>query len=229
MASKKILITGGTKGIGLATAKRFRDAGYEVIVAARHVDDLHETGISTFQADLTKHRDIVQLREQTGPIDVLVNNAGIDRQRSWNDYPDEDVDKILSLNLKAPIELIRTYFPDGNGRVVNVASQAAEIGHRDIWYGITKAGLINVTKSLSEILGPKGLVINAVAPGPVDTSMIAGSEYSDRFDALAKRTILGRVALPEEVSEVIFWLGTSSPAYVNGEVIDINNGAQRVR
>lgn len=229
MASEKILITGGTKGIGLSAARRFRDAGYQVAVAARNIDDFHEDGITAYAADLTKREDIDHLREKTGPIDVLINNAGIDRQRPWDDYPDEEVDRIVGLNLKAPIQLIRTYFPDGKGRVVNVASQAAEIGHRDIWYGITKAGLVNVTKSLSEVLGPKGLVINAVAPGPVDTGMIAGSEYADRFSALAERTILGRIATPDEIAEVIFWLGTSSPAYVNGEVIDINNGAQRIR
>ena len=90
-------------------------------------------------------------------------------------------------------------------------------------------GLINATKTYAAILGPQGVVLNAIAPGPVKTEMIENSEYSVRFETVRPRTYLQRVAKPEEIAEVIYWLATSAPEYINGEVIDLNNGAQKIK
>lgn len=230
--SKKVLVTGGTKGIGLATVERFVREGYEVYVVARYFDDFHVDGVKTIVADLTELENIPSLKKETGDIDILVNNAGMDIKKSYIEYQEEDIQKIVNLNLRAPIELIKLYAPkwieNGAGRVVNVASQAAEIGHTDIWYGITKAGLVNVTKSFASILAAKGVVINAVAPGPVDTEFIQDSAFTERFEVLKQRVYTGRFATAGEVAEVIYWLAVSSPEYINGETIDINNGAQRI-
>ena len=153
--SKKVLITGGTKGIGLAAVERFVKEGYEVYVVARNFENFHIDGVKRIVSDLTKLEDIPKIKEETGDIDILVNNAGMDIRKSYIDYQEEDVQKIVNLNLRAPIELIKLYAPkwieNGVGRVVNVASQAAEIGHTDIWYGITKAGLVNLTKSFASM------------------------------------------------------------------------------
>lgn len=230
--SKRVLITGGNKGIGLATARRFLKEGYEVIVIGRDFKNFEDEQIQTIAYDLSDLSGIPELIARIGEIDVLVNNAGIDRKRPYDDYAEEDITKILNVNLRAPIELINGYskifLKRGSGRIINIASQAGEVGHPDVWYGITKAGLINATKTYSAILGPMGVVINAVAPGPVDTEMIKNTPYSDRFEKLRNRTILKRLATAEEVAEVIFWLGTTSPEYVNGETFDVNNGAQRI-
>lgn len=231
--SERVLITGGNKGIGLATAKKFRDAGYEVTVIGRDFSQFSEEGIQTVTFNLEEVEKIPLLADQIGEVDILVNNAGIDRKRSYNDYPEEEVEKIVNVNLKAPIAFINAYAPyfikRGRGRIVNVASQAAEVGHTDIWYGITKAGLVNATKSYAALLGEKGIIINAAAPGPVETEMIHNTPFGTRFENVRKRTYTERFARPEEVAEVIFWLGTTSPEYVNGETIDINNGAQRIK
>lgn len=229
---EKVLITGGTKGIGLETAKLFAENGYEVYVAARHESAEPVPGVQTILADLTKIQEISGIKEITGDVDILINNAGMDIRKSYKEYTEEDIERIVNLNIKAPVELIKQYsdgwIKRGRGRVVNVASQAAEIGHTDIWYGITKAGLVNATRSFASILGPEGVVVNAVAPGPVDTDFIKSSVFGPRLEKVRKRTILDKFAEPEDVAAVIYYLAADLPAYVNGEVFDINNGAQRI-
>ena len=162
----------------------------------------------------------------------MVNNAGISNGLEYSNYSQEKVDKILKINIEAPVAFIREvskkFLIKEKGRIVNVASQAAEVGNPDIWYGITKAGLVNVTRSFANLLGRKGIVINAVAPGPVETDMILNSPHNDRFERIKERVYLNRFAKPVEIAKTIFWLATESPQYINGETIDINNGAQSI-
>ena len=230
--SKKVLVAGGTKGIGYETVKKLKEIGFQVTVVGRNFSEFDIEGVKKVVFDLEKVDELDKLFDEVGDIDVLVNNAGIDCQRTYDDYPNEDIEKIVNVNLKTPVKLI-TLFADSliknNGRVINVASQAAEIGHKDIWYGITKAGLVNATKSFASILGPQGVKLNAVAPGPVETTMIEDSVYSERFEKLKERTILNRIAKPEEIADVIVWLAKDAPEYINGETIDLNNGAQRIK
>jgi 3-oxoacyl-[acyl-carrier protein] reductase len=138
------------------------------------------------------------------------------------------MDQMLKLNIEAPVALIRevskSMITKGSGRIVNIASLAGEVGHPDVWYGITKAGLINATKSFAKILGPKGIVINAVAPGPAETDMLKVIP-EDRKKAILNTVYTGRFARPEEVAKAIVWLATECPEYINGTCLDINNGA----
>lgn len=113
---------------------------------------------------------------------------------------------------------------NGSGRIVNNASIAGEIGHPDVWYGITKAGMINMTKSFAKIFGPSGVVVNAVAAGPVETDMLNVIPEA-RKAAIKQAVYTGRFAQPSEVADTIFWLATDCPEYINGTCIDINNGA----
>jgi NAD(P)-dependent dehydrogenase (short-subunit alcohol dehydrogenase family) len=228
---KTVLITGGNKGIGLETTRLFQQLGYTVFIVAR---DFHDGPLQTAnnlimkQFDLADIERIPQLISELGHIDVLVNNAGVMHSLPYDNYPQEKVDNILKLNIQAPVALIREVSKSmiirGSGRIVNNASIAGQIGHPDVWYGITKAGLINATKSFAKALGPKGIVINSVAAGPVDTDMLKVIP-EDRKKAIKSMVYLNRFAKPDEIAKAIVWLATESPEYINGTCLDINNGA----
>jgi 3-oxoacyl-[acyl-carrier protein] reductase len=111
-----------------------------------------------------------------------------------------------------------------SGRVVSVSSVSAFTGHPDLWYGIAKAGILNMTKSWAKALGSWGVQVNAVAPGPTTTMMYEQLPQS-RKDAVMSAVYSGRPCLPDEVAQVVCWLGTESPDYVNGATVDVNDGS----
>ncbi len=229
--NRNVLITGGNKGIGLACTHLFAQNGFDVAVVAR---DFSHTPLSTlsnvtlYPYDLTDIAGIPSLIEKIGKIDILVNNAGVMYSMPYDTYPDEKRDSMLRLNLEAPIALITHISPymrsQHYGRIVNIASIASHIGHPDVWYGITKAGLLNATKSFAKLLGEDGIVINAVAPGPVETDMLDVIPDA-RKEAIKNAVYTGRFATAEEVARAVYWLATDCPEYINGTCIDINNGA----
>lgn len=228
---KSVLITGGNKGIGLAATKMFIDSGHQVFVMARDFKNFpyaNESCVKIVEYDLTNIEGIPELISSLPGIDILVNNAGIMYALPYNQYPAEKVQKILKVNMEAPVTLItevsKHMVANGFGRIVNNASIAGEIGHPDIWYGVTKAGMINITKSFAKILGPHGVVVNAVAPGPVETEMLE-TIPEPRKKAIKGAVYTGRFAYPQEVADAIYWLATGCPEYINGTCVDINNGA----
>ncbi|MGB5684578.1 MAG: SDR family oxidoreductase [Candidatus Electrothrix sp.] len=229
--SRNVLITGGNKGIGLAATEKFIHAGHKVYVLARDFANFSLKGhaqVEMIEYDLSDIAGIPDLVAQLPDIDILLNNAGVMFALPFQQYPQEKIDLIMKINLQAPAALITelsgAMIAKGYGRIVNNASIAGEIGHPDIWYGITKAGLINMTKSFAKLLGPQGIVVNAVAAGPVATDMLAIIPES-RKKAIKEAVYTGRFAYPEEVAEAMFWLATDCPEYINGTCVDINNGA----
>ncbi len=159
---------------------------------------------------------------------MLINNAGVMNTKTASD---DDLDAILdalNVNLitavRVSVRMAEQMADRGGGRIVSMGSIAGEIGHPDIWYGIAKADLVNAMRSLARSFGPRGVVANAVAPGPVETAM-KDSIPRDRKNRLKAATISQRFCSPEEVAEVACWLATDAPPYINGEVIDMNNGS----
>jgi NAD(P)-dependent dehydrogenase (short-subunit alcohol dehydrogenase family) len=146
----------------------------------------------------------------------------------YDQYSRESAEAMRRINLEAPVALItavsQSMIARGSGRIVNNASLAGQTGHPDIWYGITKAGLVNATKSFARILGGKGIVVNAVAAGPADTDMLDIIQEA-RKEAVLCSVYSGRFARADEVARAIVWLATESPEYINGTCLDINNGA----
>ena len=221
---KTVLITGGNKGIGLELTKVFLDLKYHIIVVARDFKDFaYKNEVKCIEYDLTDVENIPKLIASMGKIDILINNAGVMYSLPFNDYPQEKVNAMLKLNLEAPIKLIEECVKAGAVRVVNNASIAGQIGHPDVWYGATKAGLINATKSFAKIFAGK-VVINAVAPSPVETDMLETIPL-ERRETFLKTVVLNRFAKADEVAKTIIWLATESPEYINGTTLDINNGS----
>ena len=228
---QKVLITGGSRGIGLATAKRFVEEGFKVIVIGRDFSScpLGED-VTKVVFDLTEIEKIPELAKDIGAIDILVNAAGIINMQGFEDfeYPENKKREILQVNLEAPVALItefsRSMINNGGGRIVNVTSVAGSTGHPDIWYGMTKAGLINATKSFAKILGKHGIVVTSVAPGPVNTDMLEQIS-KERLASLKANSVNGKFASPEQIAEIIYWLSTDAPDQVTGASIDANNCA----
>lgn len=231
MTKKSALITGGNKGIGLEVTRYLLENDFCVIVVARDFKGFEfsrNSDVTTIVYNLENTEGIPSLVKSIGSVDVLVNNAGVMYALPFDNYPQQKIDKMLRVNLESPIALIREVsrymIRNQRGRIVNNASIAGQIGHPDIWYGMTKSALINATKSFSKILGPKGILINSIAPSPVETDMLSVIP-KDRRNAFKDTVITNRFAYPKEVAKAIGWLATDSPDYINGTCLDINNGS----
>ena len=231
MSASTVLITGAGRGIGLATAKVFLAAGWRVLALDKDFSrfDLAEApSVRRVQYDLRGLDGIAALIATLGRIDTLVNNAAVLYCDPYDAIPAAHKREIVTVNLEAPVALIEAVAPQmtarGSGRIVNVGSVAAFTGHPDLWYGATKAALLNVTKSYASTLGRQGVLVNAVAPGPTQTDMYEQLPPS-RKDGVMRSVHAGRVCRPEEVAAAVFWLGSASPEFVSGTTLDVNSGS----
>jgi NAD(P)-dependent dehydrogenase (short-subunit alcohol dehydrogenase family) len=177
--------------------------------------------------DLGDVAGIARLVESLGQVDILVNNAGVQTAVSIDRYTDEARRRMLAVNLEAPVELIRAVSKGmvqrKQGRIINLASIAAYSAHTDLWYGVTKAGVVSFTRSFASYLGPHGIQVNAVAPGPIETDLLKRAQ-PERIEALMKQVYTRRTGRPEEVAEAIRWLALEAPVLINGAVLDITDG-----
>jgi len=217
---KVAIVTGAARGIGRASAEALRRAGCKVIGLDREQCDV--------VYDLANVAGIGPMVEKLGEIDILVNNAGVQTAVAIDRYTDEARRRILAVNLEAPVELIRALSRQmvarKSGRIISLASIAAYGAHTDLWYGVTKAGVVSYTRSFASYLGPHGIQVNAVAPGPIDTPLLDKAQ-PERVEELMKKVYTRRKGRPDEVAEAIRWLALDAPPIINGAVIDITDGA----
>jgi 3-oxoacyl-[acyl-carrier protein] reductase len=220
------LVTGAGRGIGLATARAFLKEGWKVLALDKQFGT--EIAGERVDYDLTGLAGIPQLVQRLGTVDTLVNNAGVLYCEPYDAIPEAHAAEIITVNLRAPVALIEALAPQmrkrKSGRIVNVGSVAAFTGHPDLWYGATKAALLNITKSYATHLGRDGVLVNAVAPGPTLTAMYEQLPQS-RKEGVMRSVHAGRACTPDEVARVILWLGTASPDYMSGATVDVNSGS----
>ncbi len=231
---KNILVTGATRGIGYATAKRLLARGERVLALGRDFSrfDLDGENCERVSFDLRNTDDISMLCERLPGIDVLINNAAMLTSQPFESYTVKDRRDVMATNIEAPAELIRGLVPkmvarprvDGIcGRVINIASVAGFGGHPDVWYGASKGAILNMTKSLAKLYGTQGVMINAVAPGPTKTGMFDQLPQS-RKDEFNRLVFARRFAEADEIAKVIEWLALDAPEYVNGSCVDAASG-----
>jgi NAD(P)-dependent dehydrogenase (short-subunit alcohol dehydrogenase family) len=224
---KAALVTGAARGIGRAAAEALARAGLRVIALDRDFPD-PVPGVEPLVYDLMDVPGIGALVRALGPLDVLVNNAGVQPALPIDRYTEEARGRVLRINLEAPVELIRAASvamkARRSGRIVNLASVAAYGAHTDVWYAVSKAGTVSFTRSFAAALGPHGIQVNAVAPGPIETDLLRNAQ-PERIAQLMKAVYTRRVGRPEEVAEAIRWLALDAPEILNGAVIDITDGS----
>jgi 3-oxoacyl-[acyl-carrier protein] reductase len=212
------LVTGAGRGIGAAIAAALRAQGATVLTPARAELELgDDASIDAYCAGLTI------------PVDVLVNNAGINPLGAAADFSDADLAAALQVNLAAPMRLARALTPAmaerGWGRVVNVSSIWSEVARaRRFAYSATKAGLNGMTRALAVELAPRGVLVNAVAPGYVTTELTARNNSREELEVIARDIPLGRLAEPVEVAEVVAFLCSARNGYLTGQVLFVDGG-----
>lgn len=224
------LVTGGNRGIGLAIARDLQAAGYDVVVTAR--DGVAPEGLSAVACDVSDTSSVESafdaVEKEHGPIEVLVANAGITRDGLVLRMSDDDIDAVIETNLIGAIRVSRRaakgMLRARRGRIILIGSVVGLLGSAgQVNYAATKAGLVGVARSLARELGSRGITVNVVAPGFVDTAMTA-ELGEDRKAELSASIPLGRTAAPEEIASVVTFLAGPGAAYITGAVIPVDGG-----
>jgi len=224
-----VLVTGGTRGIGLACARAFSDQGDRVAVT--HRTDPVE-GVLSVRCDVSSAADVdaafKTVEDQLGKVEVLVANAGITRDNLLLRMTDEDFTAVVDTNLTGVFRAVKRAVPGmlraRKGRIVMISSVVGLLGSAgQVNYAASKAGLVGLTRSLVRELGGRDITANVVAPGFVLTDMTAGLS-AERQDEIMRLVPLGRMASAEEIAGVVTWLASDAAAYITGAVIPVDGG-----
>jgi 3-oxoacyl-[acyl-carrier protein] reductase len=241
--NKVALITGSAQGLGRCIAETLASKGIEIIindipsqkeVAENTLKAFIDKGYRTHLklADVTSMESVLSMADEIynefGSIDILINNAGINIDGLVKDRKKEDWDKIININLTGAYVCMSAVIPymakKNYGRIVNVASVVGRTGIMGTpYYAASKAGLIGLTKATAMEVARKGILVNAIAPGYIDTMMMA-SYKEEIIDSIVSKIPLGRFAKPEEIAKVIAFLVSDECTYMTGAVLDVNGG-----
>ncbi len=225
-------ITGGNRGIGAATAQALAAAGHQVVIGSRSGEASLVPGVHSVQIDVSDaesiEKAITVIEENYGPIEILVANAGVTRDSLLMRMSDQDIEETINTNLIGSIRLarrvLRPMIKAKNGRIIFMSSVVGLLGSAgQVNYSASKAGLVGAARSLTREVGSRGITVNVVAPGFIDTDMTAALSESTKAAILA--TIpAGRYGEPSEVAKVIEFLVSEAGAYISGAVIPVDGG-----
>lgn len=242
LKDKVAIVTGGTRGIGRAIALKLADHGANIVINYRNSDKeaealkaiLEEKGVKvlTVKCDISNFEDSKNLmdkcKEVFGKIDILVNNAGITKDTLIMRMKEEDFDNVIDVNLKGTFNCAKhasaIMLKQRFGKIINMTSVVGIAGNAgQVNYSASKAGVIGLTKSLAKELGSRGITVNAVAPGFINTDMTASLSEKVKEEA-SKNIPLKRLGDPEDVANLVGFLASDAANYITGQVINVDGG-----
>ena len=226
LKNKIAIITGGSQGIGKAIAQRFLSEGARVIIFDLSAPDFN---VDFHKVDVRSEQDIINAVQGIPALDILVNNAGIYFLSSVEETTKEKLDAIVDINLKGPFLVCKhtiSLLKKSHGSIINVASALGVVpAPESPAYCATKAGVIMLTKCMSQEYGKDGLRVNAVLPGPIDTKLLRDSFSSnEQMEKSAQKNPLRRIGKPEDVANVVCFLASDEANYVTGGLYSVDGG-----
>lgn len=231
------IVTGGTRGIGLAITKSLRDMECDVIAFYHGNEEAakkcrQETKAKTLKVNITNfeacHKAVEEIKEKYGQIHILVNNAGITRDGTLHKMSQENWNEVIDTNLNSCFNMCRAVIPDMRehryGRIINISSINGEKGQfGQTNYAAAKAGMLGFTKALALESASRGITVNAICPGYIETEMTSAMS-SDVLETIIRQIPAGRMGKPEEIGEMVAYLASKNAAFINGAAFDINGG-----
>lgn len=237
MTTGVAIVTGGTRGIGLAITKALTEAGYKVAAIYHGNEDAakacsESTGASVYKADVADfkacHDVCAKIEQELGPIVALVNNAGITKDGMMHKMAEESWHAVIETNLTSCFNMTRaviTGMRDRNfGRIINISSingQKGQFGQTN--YSAAKAGMLGFTKALALESAGKGITVNAICPGYIETDMTATMKQ-EVLDSIIRQIPAARMGKPEEIAELVVYLTSDKAAFMNGATLTMNGG-----
>ncbi len=238
---KVAIVTGGGSGLGKAMAAKFALNGITTIIVGRNADKLEQAkqeiseNCYSMVCDVTNLANVPAFVEkvvaQFGRIDILVNNAGINQKKEFTEVTDEEFQNIISTNLCAVFtmsrEVVKQMLKQGSGSIINISSMAAQYGlPKVIAYSASKTAIDGMTRAMAVELSPKGIRVNAIAPGFIYSDMTAKALDSDpeRKAKVFGRTPMGKMGNPDDIAEAAYYLATDASKYVTGVILPVDGG-----
>ena len=236
--SKTVMITGASRGIGEAIARRFAAAGYDLILTCLNnvdrMEDLalelrtnHQVSVRCFKADMGDEESVADIFAQIDGVDILINNAGISYVGLLQDMSGDEWRKVMSTNLDSVFytsrHAIKRMIYNHEGRIINISSMWGNVGaSTEVAYSASKGGVNAFTKALSKELSPSNIQVNAIACGVIDTDMNSHLSEAER-EELTEQIPAGRYGEPAEVAELAYMLATA-PTYLTGQIVTMDGG-----
>ncbi|MCG2614296.1 SDR family oxidoreductase [Terrimonas sp. NA20] len=241
MKRKVAIVTGGGSGLGFAIAEKFVQQGIDTIIAGRNEQKLNEAKnklgelCHTQPCDVTDLKSLPQFIQQIvdkfGQIDILVNNAGINMKKEFTDVTDEDFQQVIMTNVSSVFtlsrEVVKQMLKQENGCIINISSMAAQYGiPKVIAYSASKTAIDGMTRAMAVELSPKGIRVNAIAPGFIYSDMTAKALDSDpeRKAKVFGRTPMGIMGQAADIGEAAYFLASDSAKYITGVILPVDGG-----